>query len=158
MDREKIKVDFTPEGWFRHGKTSELSGALVMREIISDYDIMQSLFEDESIIHFIGGKNYLDKFSGYEITWDGNHVCDRCGKVLNETASKSVELANAMTVFKGKRIGLCDDCDLALDPSLGRIEKVELGYVVHKTMEEMEIEKLFKKHKMPNDWNRYAWL
>lgn len=139
------RIDFTPERWFsRH--SSHRNGNLLF-EIIPDFDYL-SAFGNNSV-SYLGAHNYIDKITGYEITWDGKHVCDRCGAPLDESgAAKSVRLAYALgkNEWMKKRIGLCTKCEEMMD-----------------TLQQNDSEHIkayWKKSNrlMSNDWDRYAWL
>lgn len=143
------RIDFTPERWFSQHKNHR-SGNLLY-EIIPEFDYLSAFGQHtlERTATYIGINNYLDKLSGYEITWDGRHVCDRCGTPLDESgAAKSVRLAYALgkTEWIKKRIGLCNHCEEDMEK--------------YTFQDESESSKAYwcKKQQMPNDWDKYAWL
>lgn len=146
MDR-KPKIDFTPEQWFVRHKNVRHNNLLL--EYINNFDYLQAFGQNNlnSMTKYIGAHNYLDKLSGYEMTWDSKHVCDRCGCALDESgAAKNVRLAWALGKdwMKG-RIGLCSGCERDME---------------YFTQDDNEFSKAYWKNKssMPNDWLRYAWL
>lgn len=143
------RIDFTPERWFSTHRSSRKGNLLL--DIIPGFDYLSAfgLNTLERTATYIGLHNYLDKFTGYEMTWDGRHVCDRCGGLLDESgAAKSVRLAYALgeLEFAKKRIGLCDRCE----------EDMNQLYV----QDDNEFNKAYwnNKYQMPNDWGKYAWL
>ena len=140
------RYDLTDDGWFRKGK-SVIRGNFFM-EVVDNFDYLQAF--GENTVTRILGTNVLDKYSGYILNWDGRHLCDRCGTVLEEDGSaESIQTAYAMKMFPHlKGIGLCPKCDYDLNKKPNPlIETTDFTQTVW-----------WKQQEMPDDWQQYAWL
>lgn len=111
------KHDFTNKGWFR-GKKSHSNSNLLF-ELLPNFSYLRAFGQNtfQQTVKYLGGYNRtMDKFSGYILSWDKKHCCDRCGRALKYTGSKSIRLAYGVTKFKRlKECGLCDLCDALLE-------------------------------------------
>ncbi len=105
---------------------------------------------------YLGGYNRtLDRYTGYVLSWDKKHCCDRCGKVLKYTGSKTVKLAYGVSKFKRlKECGLCSECDAQLE------REIEKDHVEEIIQYKGGIQRYIRTPiRRPNDYrNKYIWL
>lgn len=141
--------DLTNDKWF-HRRKSSYHGNLLF-EIVENFEWLQATGQNTiENLHFIGGL-HLDNPSGYYLNWDGRHVCDRCGTIIEPNGyTKSVQMAYAMKVMpRLKYLCICLNCESELE----RERKEDSLY-----FKNLPKPFCWSKPVMPNDWDKYVWL
>ena len=152
----KSRHDFTRKKWFSDKKNHSSSNLLF--EIIPNFGYMKTfgLNTLNNVTHYLGGYNRtMNRYTGYVMSWDKKHCCDRCGKALKYTGSKSVRLAYGVTKFKRlKECGLCAECDAQLERE---IEKDNIDGIIQYSGGVRRY--ITTPRRQPRDYkDRYIWL
>lgn len=152
----KSRHDFTRKRWFSDKKNHSSSNLLF--EIIPNFGYMKTfgLNTLNNVTHYLGGYNRtMNRYTGYVMSWDKKHCCDRCGKALKYAGSKSVRLAYGVTKFKRlKECGLCAECDAQLERE---IEKDNIDGIIQYSGGVRRY--ITTPRRQPRDYReRYIWL
>ncbi len=150
------KHDLTARRWFQDRKNRARTNLLL--ELIPNFGYKRTfgLNTIENTICYLGGYNRtMNRYTGYVMSWDKKHCCDRCGRALKYTGSKSVKLAYGVSRFKRlKECGLCSECDAILERD---IEKDNIDGII--SVKNGLNRYLRRPRTTPRDYReRYIWI